>query len=413
MWPFSAGNVLDQQVAQALPQGGFGALSGPSQLQQPAQPQQTNRILQNPQLMQALGRMGASINQANARGAGFGGSLSAGFDGFNASVEDQRQQAEEKRFRDAQIGAYRARAAADEKDAQYGVQSGGFEGDIARAQAVLNDPMSREQDKSIARAVIQTAERMQGSYDPVTGDYRLNPRARIGGADISPQPLPSNPAAAPETVQSDMLLPPPSAGSPQDASLFSTAGTGNRKVDAALTQKSRELELQTQAEQEKAQREKQSELPKVVDQGNYMLSIIDQALASKGLEESVGGPAGITGRIAENLPLTQGQRDFAPLAQQLRGNAFLQAYQTLKGGGAIANAEGQKAEAAIARLQQYQSVDSYKAALKELREVVQNGMDRAKGGVSMSAEEQADSAMRPVKPVAERLRFNPQTGAFE
>lgn len=252
MWPFDPANILDQQVAQAMPQSAFGTLVGPQPPSQSAQSAQNptggNRILQNPQLMQALGRMGASINQANARGAGFGGSLLAGFDGFNANIEEQRQLAEEKRLRDAQIGAAEARAAADRKDGQYGVRSGGFEGDIARAQAVLNDPMAREQDKSIARAVIQTAERMQGGYDPVTGEYRMNPRARIGEAPSPaamplPQPeMPASPSSSAIPV-TGTLLPPPVEGVTPDASMFSPASTGNRKVDAALQEESGKAQI--------------------------------------------------------------------------------------------------------------------------------------------------------------------------
>ena len=59
------------------------------------------------------------------------------------------------------------------------------------------------------------------------------------------------------------------------------------------------------------------------------------------------------------------------------GQAFLQAFQSLKGGGAITEKEGEKATAAMARLQRSQSTKDYKDALGELRGILQSAKDRA------------------------------------
>jgi hypothetical protein len=58
----------------------------------------------------------------------------------------------------------------------------------------------------------------------------------------------------------------------------------------------------------------------------------------------------------------------------LKGGAFLQARNLLKGGGAITDYEGQKAEAAFARLNQAQSEEDFKAALDEFNMYVQQGL---------------------------------------
>lgn len=63
---------------------------------------------------------------------------------------------------------------------------------------------------------------------------------------------------------------------------------------------------------------------------------------------------------------------------QINGQAFLQAFNALKGGGAITEIEGQKATEAIARLNTAQSYEDYKAALDELRGVVTRGIANAK-----------------------------------
>lgn len=60
--------------------------------------------------------------------------------------------------------------------------------------------------------------------------------------------------------------------------------------------------------------------------------------------------------------------------EQLRGGAFLQARELLRGGGQITDYEGQKAEAAIARLSTAQSEEDFKAALDDFNSAVQEGL---------------------------------------
>src|SRR5690606_31957574 len=64
--------------------------------------------------------------------------------------------------------------------------------------------------------------------------------------------------------------------------------------------------------------------------------------------------------------------------EQLQGAAFLQAFETLKGGGQITEVEGKKATDAIARLKRTQNKDDFIAALNDLKAVIQVGLDRAR-----------------------------------
>lgn len=59
---------------------------------------------------------------------------------------------------------------------------------------------------------------------------------------------------------------------------------------------------------------------------------------------------------------------------QIGGDAFLSARQALKGGGAITDYEGQKAEIALARLNQAQTVEDFNKALDEFNYHVQLGL---------------------------------------
>lgn len=237
MWPLNSKSVLNDAVSQAIPQQSLqmGSFTSPLVAQpKPPQPEQTNKILSNPQLMNALGRMGSAISMANDRGSSFAGSLGAGTNAFQDEFNRQAEFDLQKQRADAETQLRNAQIQKAQKEAQYGVESGGFEGDIARARVILNDPMSPEKDKAVAQAVIETAERMQGSYDPVTGEFRYNARNQFGAGAPTP-PAPSGgmpPAPAQQPATNGMLLPPPSGAQTPDPAVFQP--TGNRKVDAAL-----------------------------------------------------------------------------------------------------------------------------------------------------------------------------------
>jgi len=108
-------------------------------------------------------------------------------------------------------------------------------------------------------------------------------------------------------------------------------------------------------------------------QADSMLATIDGLLADPGLDSAVG----TTGAITQYMgPLAPDAARARSRIQQIQGQAFLQAFESLKGGGQITEIEGQKAEAAIARLNTAQSADDFRAALLELKGVI----ERANGG---------------------------------
>ncbi len=129
------------------------------------------------------------------------------------------------------------------------------------------------------------------------------------------------------------------------------------------------------------------DLPQAEANANEMISAIDAALNHPGLDAAVGN---IQGNMPDAMrSVTDRQAaDFITVANQIQGKTFMQAYQGLKGGGQITEVEGKKAEAAIARLDRAQSEDSYKAALRELREIVQKGAGRARTKAGVQTEPQ-------------------------
>ena len=114
------------------------------------------------------------------------------------------------------------------------------------------------------------------------------------------------------------------------------------------------------------------EVQQAVDTASSTLQVIDEALAHKGLSAAVGP---LDARTPTFLPDATA---FEAYHNQIKGKAFLQAFESLKGGGQITEIEGQKAEEAIARLDLAQSEDDYKRALKDLRDIVELGLLRSR-----------------------------------
>lgn len=103
---------------------------------------------------------------------------------------------------------------------------------------------------------------------------------------------------------------------------------------------------------------------------------------------------GITGPVQGRLPgfLDQGKQDLLVRIEQLQGRAFLEAFESLKGGGQITEREGQAAQAAIARLDRTQSVQAYQAALDELSTIMRRAI--ARGEVSQQGNESAPEGVQ-------------------
>jgi hypothetical protein len=131
--------------------------------------------------------------------------------------------------------------------------------------------------------------------------------------------------------------------------------------------------------------------PQEARNARTLLGQIDAVLSDRNLGIATGLPGMVTTRIPGTPTFDLGQR-----IEQLRGQAFLQAFESLKGGGAITETEGQKATQAIARLNSSQSTEGFVTALRELREVVEGARQRAESRVPTNRA--ATPAQRPASP---------------
>lgn len=144
-------------------------------------------------------------------------------------------------------------------------------------------------------------------------------------------------------------------------------------------------------------------LPTVEDTTVRLMDRLDR-LDKSPMRESFTGYSGYLPNVSPEA------NDYKALLDEVQGNTFLQAFQNLRGGGAITEIEGQKATSALTRLQQTAPSDAgYQQALNDARSVFQEIRDNVRKRAGVGGNEQASPAPQAPK----RLKFNPATGELE
>jgi hypothetical protein len=130
------------------------------------------------------------------------------------------------------------------------------------------------------------------------------------------------------------------------------------------------------------------DLPQVEANADKLTGMIDGVLNHEAFSAAVG-PTNALSRVVSLVPGTS-FKDFDKRMAQIQGNAFLQAFQSLKGGGQITEMEGAKAEAAFMRMDAALSEKDFKAAAEEARAEVDQ--------LRMIARQRAGGGSQPVAP---------------
>jgi len=141
-------------------------------------------------------------------------------------------------------------------------------------------------------------------------------------------------------------------------------------------------DVAAKADSEKSARSAASDLPVIEDKANYALNLLDTMVGSedgkvkphKGFDNYIGT---WTGEYQAKIPGSQAA-DFKTYHDQVKGTAFLEAFESLKGGGQITQIEGDKATAAITRMDRAQSREEYTKAARELQGIIRQGLKRAR-----------------------------------
>lgn len=279
------------------------------------------------------------------------------------------------------------------------------------------DPLRQLQLRKLQREVESPAKQWQRLdnttlFDPATGEIK-----RIeAGANATPSDLGLNPQYGVDENGNPVILQLGKDGKvikskmPDGVTLSKEplrldAGTHFVLLDSITRQPIGQIpknlaEAETEKAVGKAEGEARSALPAVEGTANELLSSIDSLYDDPYLPNMLGPIDSRLPNLSADSARVQSKMD------QIGGQAFMQAFNNLRGAGQITEQEGAKATAAMARLSTAQSEKDYKAALDELRGVVKRamGQSRQKAGI----EGQADTATQ-----GKRLKFNPATGELE
>lgn len=213
------------------------------------------------------------------------------------------------------------------------------------------------------------ARGFQGSLQ----DWLVNKRASQGeyakqlvyGSDAQGNIVPMQAGSRGDLIASKM---PPGVQLQRDPIKVETA-TGTVLIDPTTRQQmgfipKNVAEAARQGEIGKGQGQAQVDLPKVESSSKALMDKI-QAV------ENDPNLANVTGWQAYLPTIQSTSRDTEARISQLGGSAFLQAFESLKGGGAITEVEGQKATQALARLTDLkQSDEGFKQALRDFAQEV-------------------------------------------
>jgi len=135
-------------------------------------------------------------------------------------------------------------------------------------------------------------------------------------------------------------------------------------------------------------------LPKAIDDATQAVDLIDQMVGDLQVDLKAGQPSlrkggrsahpgfsvGVGASVQPGFQYIPGtdKAGFYALKEQVLGGVFLQAFETLKGGGQITEIEGRKATQAKTRMDTAQNENEFIAAAREYQGVIRSGVERAK-----------------------------------
>lgn len=160
-------------------------------------------------------------------------------------------------------------------------------------------------------------------------------------------------------------------------------------------------------------------LEAAVGVGENMLQTIESVVGRPAGDGRTGLPPakaleGILGIFQGQLPArTQAQADLLARVEQISGRAFLEAFETLKGGGQITEIEGQRATQAIARLQRTQSPEAFQEALFEFSDIVRRGIERSRNELRILPEVAPAPQQTQAAPTGGRIRYDAEGNRIE
>lgn len=133
----------------------------------------------------------------------------------------------------------------------------------------------------------------------------------------------------------------------------------------------------------------QQALPGVISNAQDAVNLIDQMVGKQEVRDKSGkviqpgtsahpgfeNAVGTTWKPGFRFIPGTNAADFQALFEQVKGSAFLEAFNVLRGAGAITEKEGEKATAARTRMSTAQSEDEFVKAAREYQDVIRRGVE--------------------------------------
>jgi len=122
-----------------------------------------------------------------------------------------------------------------------------------------------------------------------------------------------------------------------------------------------------------------TKLPTLADQAQAAFAGAQELVTHPGFEASVGGPNPFKGGFGflGTFPGSRA-RDFTSRLDNVKAQVFMQAFETLKGAGAITEPEGEAATKALANLDTSVSEEQFKKNLQIYLDTIKRGYERTK-----------------------------------
>ena len=149
-------------------------------------------------------------------------------------------------------------------------------------------------------------------------------------------------------------------------------------------------------------------LPKVQGDAEYLKKSLDELVTHKGFKTSVGAGLGFMTKFVPASDAADWQARF----KQIEGKKFMEAYQSLKGGGQITEIEGVKATEAASRMKAATSEDDFISAVNDYKAEIDRAVEIVERRSGMTPKEvKVDQKISEAQVVLEKARAAIARGA--
>lgn len=330
-----------------------------------------------------------------------GGSVLQGMQDVNALRAQQLQnQATEFEMRNALAEQEAYKKSASLGEAQQNLIGAGLGGKAAALGKTMAESQKMGLEGQMKKVELQYARNSQLAADPSDQNIISSLQQQLQAGEITPQ------QAQQAWGQVQMMNPEQRAQyfTKMSMSAQQLLSTTLRQQEADTSRQRLQFEMNpTQqgqisaakaggAETGKSSAQAAANLPSAIQTANEAITLIDEMVGKEEIKNAKGeviqkatAPhAGFSSYVGATW--FPGQRflegsnaaSYEVRQKQIEGQAFLEAFRSLKGGGSITEKEGEKATAAITRMNKASSEAEYIKAARELQQILRTGVENAK-----------------------------------